>query len=1203
MATEDISRNATSFAKRYDGIRLQQGRVTTDDDYNEGARLDAEHTRLTVLDVVGPSGSPDSGFAISNPHINTHGDLDFDIAAGTLYLGGLRLECLGETYTQQVDWLEQAAADRAAPADGRTDLAYVMAWEQPVEAIEDSELFETALGGPDTATRVRLMRRIMLAGGRGDSDCATAWTDALQQIEATYGPWDPETCLCEPDTRLQVTFDNSGKKDDLCAPSVVGGYLGAENQAIRVQIVDANSFTWGFDNASPLYRVTIGADRTTVTLQTEPKDQAHWMQSGVTVEILAWSAVLPNGEKLAEVSGHLTTVAGAYDPDLHTLTLTDALPAAPPPGFGEQWQARDDAAALTGDAPYYFMRVWSRGSDTVSPAAIPFVPGTPVTLGNTGIRVTLTGTVFVPADYWVIAARPEDPTRVVPWDLLDGRAPLGIRRFFAPIGQIFWSVNDGDTGGSTVDDCRPPFQPLTRRSTCCTFTVGDGVTSHGDYSVIQDAIDHLPPRGGCICLLAGTFAQDFRVDGRRQVRIEGCGPRTRITGAPQSSHRAVVTIVDSSEIVLTDLAIANADRIGVQLVDRLEAQALNLPADLAAVDAGVGRATRGRRLDHVHLHKLAIESRDRSAVVMAGGRFIDLTESTIAVDALAADFTVDSTDGRWPAVFVAADDVLVERNEVTARSLSQRYAAPFSMLRDAADRPAAFTVRSRLALGGIQIAGGSERVAIRRNRIMGGTGNGITLGSIAYVPERVIGGFTIASDFLELARQWTYVGLGGHLTVDENGCIQYVPDPPPPNDPNGGPMIPISTGNLTDILIKENEIADMGQSGIAVARFFAATSARQTIIVDGLRILENRIRSCLQIELPEIGGALAGWAAYGAIALAIVHDLRIGTNTIVDNGRSHLQPICGVFLLGGTAVTIDGNTVRGNGPRTESAGTAQPGLRGGLFLGLVTAPREEIGAEARPAARILDNVVVCEDGQALVIVAATGAVTVHRNALTSRGATGESGQSTGFTTAAQAPAAPGLAQPYLRLGSAVVIVDLGLSSEMVPTGSFNNSKYLHLAATSLAQTRGGVMFDGNQVLLDLGMARASLLASSVLLISLDDVSAQDNQLTVRSASTILLADLAVIAGSLRIDGNRLSETLLRCLLSGLGIGVLATAALNQSTHCLYVASLLGAAGEVQTDNIALIDAWAQATGNRPICSRDFGFQPAQPGRAIVTGRQ
>ena len=94
----------------------------------------------------------------------------------------------------------------------------------------------------------------------------------------------------------------------------------------------------------------------------------------------------------------------------------------------------------------------------------------------------------------------------------------------------------------------------------------------------------------------------------------------------------------------------------------------------------------------------------------------------------------------------------------------------------------------------------------------------------------------------------------------------------------------------------------------------------------------------------------------------------------------------------------------------------------------------------------------------------------------------------------------------------------------------------------------------------------------------------------------------MVAGSLRINGNRLSETLLRCLLSGLGVGVLATASLNQSTHCLYVASLLGAPGEVQVNNLALIDAWAQAMKKPPICTRDFGFLPAEPRRAIVPGR-
>jgi hypothetical protein len=503
-----------------------------------------------------------------------------------------------------------------------------------------------------------------------------------------------------------------------------------------------------------------------------------------------------------------------------------------------------------------------------------------------------------------------------------------------------------------------------------------------------------------------------------------------------------------------------------------------------------------------------------------------------------------------------------------------------------ADQPAAFTVRSRLAMGGIQIAGGSERVAIRRNSIVGGTGNGITLGSIAYVPAPSLANFTVGSDFLGLAKQWTYVGLSGHLTVDENGCIQYVPDPPPPNGPDGNPMLPISTGNLTDILIKENEITDMGQSGIAVAMFFDGTNVKQLIIVDHLAIRKNRISNCLQIELPEITGSLAGWAAYGAIALAIVTDLRISGNTIADNGRSHLQPICGVFLLAGSGIAIEDNTIRDNGPRIDSAGTAQPGLRGGIFLGFVFAPDEDIGPEARPAARMFDNVVVCQDGQALVVVAATGAVAVHRNSLTSRGASGFGGDVVGL--ASQGTSSGGLAQAYLRLGAAVVIVDLGLSSELAPTGSFANSKYLFAAAAQVVLPRGALMFSDNEVLLDIGTTRAGLIASSVMLISLDDVSAQDNQLAAWSTNTVLLSDILVIAGSLRIVSNRLSETLLRCLLSGLGVGILCTASLNQSTHCIYVASLLGAAGRIQTDNLALIDAWAQARGQDPICTQDFG---------------
>ncbi len=56
---------------------------------------------------------------------------------------------------------------------------------------------------------------------------------------------------------MQVGFlPNNALAADLCSPSVQSGYLGAENQAIRIEIGSGgNTLLWGYDNASPLYRV------------------------------------------------------------------------------------------------------------------------------------------------------------------------------------------------------------------------------------------------------------------------------------------------------------------------------------------------------------------------------------------------------------------------------------------------------------------------------------------------------------------------------------------------------------------------------------------------------------------------------------------------------------------------------------------------------------------------------------------------------------------------------------------------------------------------------------------------------------------------------------------------------------------------------------------------------------------------------------
>ena len=117
-------------------------------------------------------------------------------------------------------------------------------------------------------------------------------------------------------------------------PAAAGGYLGAENQAIRVELLDPGHFTWGFDNASSLYRVSLSADRLTITLATDPRDEAHRPVAGQIVEILPWSAVLPNGEKLAEARGHLASVAESYEPAAHTIKLNSTTPV--PAGFGEE---------------------------------------------------------------------------------------------------------------------------------------------------------------------------------------------------------------------------------------------------------------------------------------------------------------------------------------------------------------------------------------------------------------------------------------------------------------------------------------------------------------------------------------------------------------------------------------------------------------------------------------------------------------------------------------------------------------------------------------------------------------------------------------------------------------------------------------------------------------------------------------------------
>ena len=176
------------------------------------------------------------------------------MSAGTYYTGGLRLELESdEQFNLQRDWLQQGSSPGETltpPAGSQFDFVWFDVWQQPVTAVEDKELFEAALGGADTSARIRTMRRAHALANVGDVDCADAWTQLVTSL-AGEGTLNSDFELV-PDSRLTVEPDGTAGTDDLCTPPVNGGYLGAENQAIRVQITGTNQFTWGFDNGAPL---------------------------------------------------------------------------------------------------------------------------------------------------------------------------------------------------------------------------------------------------------------------------------------------------------------------------------------------------------------------------------------------------------------------------------------------------------------------------------------------------------------------------------------------------------------------------------------------------------------------------------------------------------------------------------------------------------------------------------------------------------------------------------------------------------------------------------------------------------------------------------------------------------------------------------------------------------------------------------------
>src|SRR5439155_2712841 len=305
----DFTRSTFRPHKRYSAVRMQQGRVQLDADWNEELDILQHLDGATRIDVIGHAGAPKDdtgGFQIGV----LPGGSDLTISAGRMYVGGMLTELAGTpqpivsvTAAQLTlgslsadreplkapQWLE-LAADGVVPitvqitavdpnepiltfaptlsaaqvaalssASGRratriatyltqsdlpdapsastttpptlalTDgsyLAYLDVWARHVTTLEDPDLREVALGGPDTATRSQTVRQVRLVSVTAD-EATAGCGGAVAAFDTRAAPGSG---------RLSARAEPQKGSGSDCLIPADAGFRRLENQLYRVEI-------------------------------------------------------------------------------------------------------------------------------------------------------------------------------------------------------------------------------------------------------------------------------------------------------------------------------------------------------------------------------------------------------------------------------------------------------------------------------------------------------------------------------------------------------------------------------------------------------------------------------------------------------------------------------------------------------------------------------------------------------------------------------------------------------------------------------------------------------------------------------------------------------------------------------------------------------------------------------------------------------
>ncbi|HEY5756512.1 MAG TPA: DUF6519 domain-containing protein [Steroidobacter sp.] len=447
----DFTRSTYRQDKHYSSVRLQQGRVQLDADWNESADIVAHRIETETLDTVGQSGGPmtAAGFALatdvavlpaSQQSVATSllplDPGDFIISAGRYYVEGVL--CENErpvTFGQQPD----PPANGFAATAG-TYLAFLDVWSHHVTALEDPDIREVALGGPDTATRTKTVWQVRLI----EVDPA--------ELAATTGL--PASISERSTGKLSARAMPGVTQTDACLIQPGAGYRRTENQLYRVEIhgrgpLGGATYKWSRDNASLVIR-WLGQSGNTLTVASVRNDGSLGLEPGDCLELT------DTEHELGGEPGQLVTLVAVAG---QTLTV--------------QPNSASDVIDFTQYRTQPKVRRWN---------GIGIVAASAVNDGyielEAGVEVKFDAGKYASGDYWQIPAR--TATGGILWPFAKSQPPLGIKHRYCRLavmefdGAQFTAIHD--------HRCR---YPAATELTSMFYLGGDGQESAPGQPVPQ----------------------------------------------------------------------------------------------------------------------------------------------------------------------------------------------------------------------------------------------------------------------------------------------------------------------------------------------------------------------------------------------------------------------------------------------------------------------------------------------------------------------------------------------------------------------------------------------------------------------------------------------------------------------------------------------------------------------------------------------